>query len=361
MAEKANHPISPRLLSGAALLALVVGCFLVLQPFLTASLWAMILAYSTWPIYLHARRVLRGSANTAALAMMLMITLLLLAPLAIVGLSLADNAATLTELLRQRIEAGTPAAPDWLGQLPLIGERATAYWNDLTHDSGRLLEEAKKALPALKAFLFASGATIGQGVMQITLSILIAFFFYRDGEVAARRLDAAVGRIGGAHGQHLLRVGAGTVRGVVYGILGTALGQALLAGIGFWVAGVPAPTLLGLVTFFLSPIPMGPVILWLPAAGWLLYQGATGWAIFMALWGMLVVSSVDNFLKPFLISRGSSLPVLFVFLGVIGGAAAFGFIGVFLGPTLLAVGYCLMQEWAVVAPEASEPKDPQAS
>ncbi len=332
-------------LSATALVLLIMGCYLVLQPFLIATLWALILAYTTWPLRNRAKSWLRDSPSGAALAMTLAITLVLLAPLVVAVITLADDIVVLTEMIQTRLKTGLPDVPAWIAGLPWIGERLAAYWNDLAHDSGHLLEELKKTLPAVRSFLVASGVTLGHGVAQISLSILIAFFIYRDGELAARRLDSAVAHLGGDKARHLLRVAAGTVRSVVYGILGAALGQGVLAAIGFWMAGVPAATLLGIATFFLSPIPMGPVLLWLPAAGWLFYQGATGWAIFLVLWGALVVSSVDNFLKPVLMSRGSDLPILFVFLGVLGGAAAFGFIGVFIGPTLLAVGQRLIHEW----------------
>jgi predicted PurR-regulated permease PerM len=182
--------------------------------------------------------------------------------------------------------------------------------------------------------------------MQLALSVLVAFFLFRDGEAAAARLQHATLRVAGPDARYLLDVAGQTVNSVVYGILGTALAQGVLAGIGFWVAHVPGASLLGLATFFLSVVPVGPPLIWGSAAVWLYYQGELGWAIFLALWGLLVVSMVDNFLKPFIISRGSSLPFILVFLGVLGGVVAFGFIGVFLGPTLLAVGYRILDEWA---------------
>ena len=159
------------------------------------------------------------------------------------------------------------------------------------------------------------------------------------------RLTNSVQRIGGERGTHLLEIAAATVRGVVYGILGTGLVQALMAGIGFFIAGVPGAALLALLTFFLSVVPVGPPLVWIPAALWLFHQGSTGWGIFMLVWGVLV-SSVDNVVKPWLISQGSDLPFILIFFGVLGGALMFGFIGVFIGPTLLAVGYRLVEEWA---------------
>jgi predicted PurR-regulated permease PerM len=136
---------------------------------------------------------------------------------------------------------------------------------------------------------------------------------------------------------------------VVYGILGTALVQAVLAGFGYWLAGVPGAGIWILVTFFLSVIPMAPAIIWVPAAIWLYTQDALGWAIFLVLWNALVVGSVDNVIKPLMISKGGGLPFIVVLLGVLGGAIAFGFLGVFIGPTMLAVGYSVLHDWTVGA------------
>jgi predicted PurR-regulated permease PerM len=186
---------------------------------------------------------------------------------------------------------------------------------------------------------------LGSGLVQLALSILIAFFFFRDGSVLAKTLTTAVEWIGGEPGKHLLEAAGKTVRGVVYGILGTALVQAILAGIGFLIAGVPGAALLALLTFFLSVVPVGPPLVWVPAALWLFSKGSTGWGIFILIWGAFY-STIDNFIKPWLISQGSAMPFLLIFFGVIGGALAFGFIGVFIGPTLLAVGYRLVEVWA---------------
>jgi predicted PurR-regulated permease PerM len=161
-----------------------------------------------------------------------------------------------------------------------------------------------------------------------------------------RHLRGAAQRIAGDRGMHLASVAATTVRGVVLGILGTALVQGVVAAIGFWIAGIQAAPLLGLLTFVASPVPVGPPLIWVPAGAWLIYDGHTGWGIFVLLWGTFAVSTIDNVIKPLIISRGVDLPFVFVLLGVLGGVIAFGFIGVFLGPVLLAVGYALLMEWA---------------
>jgi predicted PurR-regulated permease PerM len=156
----------------------------------------------------------------------------------------------------------------------------------------------------------------------------------------------AVEHLAGERGEYLIKVAGDTVRGVIYGILGTAIAQALMAGLGFWIAGVPGAVLLAVLTFFFAVVPFGPPLIWLPAALWLFAQNQTGWGIFMLSWGLLGISSVDNVVRPFLISHGSKMPFALIFCGVIGGALAFGLVGVFLGPTLLAVAFRLVEEWS---------------
>ena len=229
--------------------------------------------------------------------------------------------------------------------LPLVGEGAYAYWSNLALDEGRFVQELKRLVPSIRDTLVTSGGYLAAGLAQLALSVLVAFFLYRDGDLVVARLRKAASRVAGPDARHLLDVAGKTVNSVVYGILGTALAQGVLAAIGFLIAGVPGATLLGLATFFFSVVPVGPPLIWGSAALWLFYQGSTGMAIFMGLWGLLVISLVDNFLKPIIISRGSHLPFILVFLGVLGGVLAFGFIGVFLGPTLLAVGYQVLTEW----------------
>jgi len=341
-----------RILGIGTLGALVLGCLVILLPFVTALLLAVILTYSTWPLYVRLRNAVGGRGNLAAALMMLGACLILVAPFVFVAVSLADSAAELVEASRKSFENGPPALPAWITGLPLVGETLGNYWQTLSHDGGLLLEELKGLIAPAKSILVAGGGILFAGLLQLGLAVLIAFFLYRDGEAAAVTIQRMASRIGGARGRHLLHVAGNTVISVVYGVLGTALAQGLVAGIGFLIAGVPGAALLGFATFFLSVVPVGPPIIWIPAALWLFAYGSTGWAIFLGLWGLLVVSMVDNVLKPMIISRGSHLPFMLVLLGVLGGVAAFGFVGLFIGPTLLAVGYRMVNEW--VASETKE-------
>ena len=333
-----------RYLGWIILFLLLGGCLLVLSPFLSSLLWAVVLCFSTWPIYRRVLQFMRNRHTLAALTMSIGMVLVVLLPFVLVGATLADNVKELTTATRRWIESGPPAPPAWLAKIPAVGHSATEYWQSLAEDSSKLWQQAQRIVEPVSGLLLKAGLALGRGVVELALSIFVAFFLFRDGLTAASRLTAAVERIAGERGRHLLTLAGNTVRGVVYGILGTALVQAVVAGIGFFIAGIPGAALLALLTFFLSVLPVGPPLIWLPATLWLFHQGSTGWAIFMLIWG-IGVSSVDNVVKPWLISQGSDMPFILIFFGVLGGALAFGFIGVFLGPTLLAVGYRLIEDW----------------
>jgi len=336
-----------RNLGWIVLLVLLIGCLLVLRPFASALLWAVVLCFSSWPLYQRLLTLVWGRRTLAALLMALGMILIILLPFLVVGLTLADNVKELTSATQTWLGAGSHEPPAWLAKVPIVGQQAMERWQVLATDSAKLLEATKRFIEPVASLLLIASVAIGRGLFQLALSIFIAFFLFRDGVAIGERLTAGVQRIGGERGMHLLEVAGNTVRGVVYGILGTGLVQALMAGIGFVIAGVPGAALLALLTFFLSVVPVGPPLVWIPAALWLFYQGSTGWGIFMLAWGVRV-SSVDNVVKPWLISQGSDLPFILIFFGVLGGALVFGFIGVFIGPTLLAVGYRLVEEWAVL-------------
>lgn len=347
------------MMAGAALLTLlVVGTAVVLRPFIVSFLLAAVLAYASWPVYEWLLGRLRRCPGAAALAMTLLLVTVLVIPFAVMGVSLVDNAVELLRLLREALNRPLPPPPSWLETIPFAGGYLKGKWLMLMQgDEGAVLLQLKEYLLKLplKDWAIQAGRSLGEGVVLISFSVLICFFFYRDGPAITTRVQAVMEHLAGHRAKTLIEVTAGTVSRVVNGILGTALAQSLFALIGFWIAGVPAAMLLGLLTFFLSIIPMGPPLVWLPAALWLYSEGQTAWAIFLIVYGVVVISSIDNVVKPYLISRGGSLPLLLVFMGVLGGLMAFGFIGVFLGPVILAVSFALLSEWMRPATQ-SEPR-----
>ncbi|HTL57744.1 MAG TPA: AI-2E family transporter [Candidatus Limnocylindrales bacterium] len=334
-------------LSVGLLLLLLCGCLLVLWPFVTALLWASVLSFSLWPLYQRIFKLLRGRATTAAFLISLATILAVLLPFGIVTVKLADNVSELKTAAQRWIET-PPAPPAWLEKVPLVGRSTTEQWRALTADTTKLRAQAESWIEPIGTWLLAAGLKLGRGLLQLALSLLITFFLLRNGPSVAGYLTRIIERIAGERGRRLLFLAGTTVRGVVYGILGTALVQAVMAGLGLLIAGVPGAALLAFMTFFLSVVPMGPPLILFPAAFWLFHQGSTGWGVFMMIWA-IIVSTVDNFVKPWLISQGSDMPLILILFGVLGGAIAFGFIGVFIGPTLLAVGYRLVTEWSSTA------------
>lgn len=338
-------PSSDRYLPILALMLLGAGCVLVLWPFLTALIWAAILVSTSWPAFLWLDRSVGERRTLAASLMTLLVTVVLLGPIASVALALADNVAELGRAISALVKDGLPDAPAWLARLPLIGQSIHDYWQQFAHDSQKLMTVLEGFAKPAQAAALAAGRVVGKGVLDMGISVFIAFFFFLHGEALAKRLRVALERLTGDRASYLLHIVHNTVTGVIYGILGTGLAQGVLAAVGFAVAGVPGAVLLGVATFFLSVVPVGPPLVWGGAAIWLFQDGQPSWAIFVAAWGFFVVSTVDNVIKPFIISRGARLPFAIVFLGVLGGVLAFGVIGAFLGPTLLAVGYRLTTEW----------------
>jgi predicted PurR-regulated permease PerM len=316
-----------------------------MRPFVTALLWAAVLSYSLWPLYRRLLNLFRGRRTLASALMSGLLVAVVLLPFVVVGFTLADNVQELKTAIQKWVEQGPPGPPSWLAKVPVFGQSAVEEWKALAADSDALLKKAKPLIETMSLWLLKSGFTLGRGVVELALSILITFFLLRSGVSVSERLNFGVQRIAGSRGERLLQIAGKTVRGVVYGVLGTALVQTIFAGIGYLIAGLPGVAVLTLLTFGFCIIPaVGAPLVWIPASIWLFTQGATGRAIFLIVWG-IGVSSIDNFLRPWLISYGSKLPFLLMFFGALGGLIAFGFIGLFIGPTLLAVGYKLTQEW----------------
>jgi predicted PurR-regulated permease PerM len=329
----------------ALCVALLVGCWLVLAPFIVTILFAMIIALSTWPLYLRVLTLFGGRRSLAALLMCIGFVMAVVLPLLVVAGAAADGVLWLHALVRARTENGPLLVPEWLRSIPLVGDSIASQLQALISSREELIALGRKLIDPARAIGLKVVAALGVGVVQVSLAIFVLFFLYRDGPKVLDTLERAIERLYGEIGLELLNTAQKTVFGVMVGMVGTAAAQSLVAGLGFAIAGVPAPILLASLVFLLSMVPVGPPLVWGGAAFWLYDRGEIGWAIFMLLYGALAISSVDNIVKPLLIARTSSLPLLIAVLGVFGGVLAFGLVGLFLGPTLLALGISLTQRW----------------
>ncbi len=342
---------------GLVMLAvLAAGCLLVLRPFFTAVCFALILVVATWPAFEALERLLGGRKALAALLMVTLATLVFVLPPALIASSVDYNVAGAVRLVRDVAEHRLPPPPAWIADIKVIGPELSTRWQALANGEPEAAERVQAFVAWARQQLIGAGLSLGNAVVQLILAMLTAFFLYRDGVAVQRSLMSAGRRIAGDNAPRLLRVARATINGVVYGVLGTALAQALLLLIGLWITGIPAALLAGLLLFVLCLIPLGPLLIMGPAAVWLYVNGEVGWSVFIVVWSIAAGLVTDNVLKPWLISRGSDLPLILILFGVIGGAVTFGGLGLFLGPTLLAVGYELIREWNAV-----EPPDAQLS
>jgi len=343
-----------RLAQIALVVLLIIGCIAVLLPFVGAILFAFVVWSCTWPFYAERLLPRLGGRNVVGAAMMtLLLVLFLLLPTLFLAGSLASGADGIINLVRPYFEQGLPADPPaWLAGLPLVGSGIADFWHEIAGDRAALNELLRQLIGPARELLLAVGGIAANGLLQLALVLFVAFFLYRDGAVLADALYRAANKLGGELGEHMLEKTRGTVVGVMLGIVGTAAAQGTVAMLGFLIAGVPQAVLLGFATFFLSMIPVGPPLIWGGAAFWLYGQDQLGWAIFMALYGVFIISSIDNFVKPVLMARGAGMSILLIALGVFGGVLVFGFIGIFLGPVLLALGQMLLTRWLREEPSA---------
>lgn len=352
--------MTERLLIWVLLGTLIAGCFAVVEPFIAAIAWAAILTFTTWPIFLWLRGRLRLSRSLAALIMILATALVILLPLVLIAQSALQNAADIRRMINEVLIFGLPPAPPWVASLPLFGSTISDVWNHWSADLESLLAAAHPylGLAAKEALHLVILAT--DGIVRMGLALFIAFFFFIYGDGLARHIGNILFRIIGAQADRLLAIVGATVRGAVYGILSTALVQGLMLSLGLWVSGVPNAAALALAGTFFSLVPGGGALIWVPAAIWLLSSGDNFAGIGLAIWCGVGISIADSFVRPWFIARGAHLPFILTLLGVLGGALAFGILGVFLGPVLLGVGFILAEEFSRGVPVAT-PTDIEAA
>jgi len=347
--------IAERILMGLVLVGIAVGCAYVLEPFLSAIGWGGILVFTTWPVFNWVRVRFRLRDRWAAGVMVLLTAVLIVLPLGLAAPAGADDVARLRDAVQDALGAGLPMAPDWLSGIPVIGPTLAYYWNSWAADLTVFVDFFKPYFGMVAESGLKVLVSIAGGLLQVLLALVVAYFFYASGDELAEVLRRLAQRIAGNRASRLVAVTGATVRGTVYGILGTALVQGLLTMFGLWLSGVPRPLLLGAIAGFIAVFPIGAPVVWIPAAIWLLGTGHTGWGIFLGAYGLLIVSGSDNVIRPYFIARGAKLPFLLTILGVLGGALAFGLLGIFLGPVLLGVGYTLVLEFAAAGPLVGEP------
>ena len=318
----------------------------VLRPFLGPTVWATMVVVATWPMMLRLEKLLWGRRSLAVAVMTILLLLLFVVPLVLAIVTIASNADRLVSWAQVAATYTLPGAPPaWLGRLPLVGGMAEKAWHQAAELGLRdLLPRLSPYAGDLTRWFAAQVGNIGVLLLQFLLTVVISAVMYINGEEAAALVRRFAQRLAGARGTDVVTLAGGAIRGVALGVGVTAFVQALLGGLGVALAGVPFATLLTAVMFMLCIAQVGPMPVLVGAAGWAFYDDHTGWAIFLVVWA-LIVGTMDNFLRPWLIKLGADLPLLLIFAGVIGGLFAFGLVGIFVGPLMLAVGYTLLEAW----------------
>lgn len=325
---------------------LLIGASLwVLRPFLAATVWAVMMVVATWPLFKSLERRLGGRRAPAVAAMTLVMLLLLILPLWLAIDTIVEHAEGIASIAGKLGASGLPQPPAWVGELPLLGGRIAAWWAQLA-DAGTqgLLSKAEPYTVQAGRWVLAEVGGLGYMLIQFLLIVLLSAVLYANGEAGAAGVLRFGRRLAGARGENAIVLAGQAIRGVALGVGVTALVQTVLGGIGLAVAGVPFASLLSALMFMLCIAQLGPGLILFPAVAWMFWMGDTGWAVFLLVWS-LIVTTLDNFLRPMLIRQGADLPLLLILAGVIGGMFGFGLIGIFVGPVVLAVSYTLLESW----------------
>jgi len=324
---------------------LIVTSFWVLQPFLPAALWAVTIVIATWPLMLRVESMLWGRRGLAVAVMTLLMLLGFIVPLTLALLTIVTHAHDIVDWVESLATSAVSLPPHWLAHVPIAGPQLAAKWSDAAavppaEIAARLVPYTRPAI----GWVLRMVGSLGLLMLQLLLVVLFAAILYASGETAAGAARRFARRLAGTRGEHSARLAAQAIRSVALGIVVTALMQAVLAAAGLFVVGVPFPGMLTALVFLLcvAQIGAGPVMFL--AVFWTYWSGASGWGTALLVWSLFVLG-IDNVVRPILIRKGADLPLLLVFVSVAGGLLAFGVVGIFVGPAVLAVAYSLLADW----------------
>jgi predicted PurR-regulated permease PerM len=355
MVNEAHRDITRSVLAVLFIGALIGVSLWVLKPFLGPAIWAMTIATATWPLMTAVQGRLWGRRGLAVAVMTVVLLCFLVVPLWLAIGTIVSNADAIAGFVKSLSTFEVPPPPAWLGKIPVVGGDLQAAWEKVAQAG--LQEFLRRLAPyggtAVRWFAAEVGG-FGALVLQFLLTVVLAGLLYARGEQAAGWMRRFGRRLAGPRGEQSIRLAGQAVRGVALGVVVTALAQSILGGLGLVIAGIPFAAVLTALMFLLAIAQVGPLLVLVPSVAWLYWAGSTGWGTFLLLW-TLVVGTMDNFLRPVLIKKGADLPLLLIFTGVVGGLIAFGLIGIFVGPVVLAVGHTLLTAWVEEEAEEFEP------
>jgi predicted PurR-regulated permease PerM len=321
---------------------LILASLWILRPFLGALIWAVMIVIPTWPFMLAVQQRLGGRRGPAVAVMSIVLLLIFVVPLTAAVGTILGNADEIAGWAKRLAEMQLPPAPAWLAGLPLVGKRAAALWQGLTTEP--LGSAVAPYANDVARWLIERLGSVGALLVQFVLTVIAAAMLYAHGETAADGAQRFGRRLAGEHGEAAVRLSAQAIRGVALGVVVTALLEALVGGIGLAIARVPFATILTALIFLLAVAQIGGALVLVFPVIWLYWSGAVGWGTFLLL-VTVATAAIDNVLRPVLIKKGADLPLALIFVGVVGGLVAFGLVGIFVGPVVLAVSYTLLGAW----------------
>ena len=340
-----RRELTGTLLGVLFLSALIAASFWILRPFLAATVWATMIVVATWPLMLWLQARLWKRRALAVVAMTMVLILVFVVPLTLAISTIVQNADDIVAALKSLASFRVPNPPDWIANMPVVGTKMVLAWEQAAASGleGLLARLLPYAGNVTRWFIGEAG-NVGHLFVQFLLTLVLAALMYARGEAVAAAVRRFGGRLAGERGEDTVRLAAQAIRSVALGVVVTAVVQSVLGGIGLAIAGVPFAGLLTAGMLFLCIAQVGPSPVLVPAVVWLYWSSETAWATFLLVWGLIVVT-MDNVLRPLLIKRGGDLPLLLIFAGVIGGLLAFGLVGIFVGPVVIAVAYTLLEAW----------------
>jgi len=324
---------------------LIAASFWILRPFLSAIVWATIIVIATWPLLLKLQQRLWGRRGLAVTVMTVVLLLAIVVPLLISVIAIAGKADDITAKVKSLSSFTVPLPPQWVGGIPLAGKKLAEKWQ---HFAGLSNEELSAqitpyAQTALRWFAAQAGG-VAAVLLQFLLTVIISAIMYAGGDTAASGIRSFAMRLAGPRGEEVAVLAAKAIRSVALGIVVTALIQTAIGGTGLIISGVPgAPVLIALV-FMFCIAQLGPILVMVPAVIWLYWKGDPLWGTVLLIF-TIIAGTIDNVIRPVLIKKGADLPLIMIFAGVIGGLIAFGIVGLFIGPVVLAVTYTLLKAW----------------
>ena len=327
------------------ILALIGSSLWILRPFLGAIVWATTIVVATWPLMIAAQEWLWGRRALAVTLMTLLLLGVLVVPLTFAIGTIVSNVDEIVGWVKSLASFKAPPVPRWIADLPLVGPKAVELWTSFA--AAGIQEAAVRAAPYAGGFigwLVARMGSVGVLLVEFLLTVILAAAMYANGELATERLVRFGHRLAGSGGENAVYLAGQTIRGVALGVVVTAVAQTVFSGLGVMIAGVPFAGVLTAAMLLLAIAQIGVVVVLGAATAWLFWTGDSGWGIFLLVW-TVIAGTMDNLLRPILIRKGADLPLLLIFAGVIGGLLAFGLIGIFVGPVVLAVAATLLNAW----------------